>query len=62
MAGCSCGCGTLPTVTSAEQTCGCGCDCCGPEQLSPDEEIRQLEELRDSTEKRLAELRRHGNG
>lgn len=57
MAGCSCGCATLPTVTEAEQACGCGCDCCGPAQLSREEEIRQLEELRDATERRLGELR-----
>ncbi|MBW3620917.1 MAG: hypothetical protein KY461_11775 [Actinobacteria bacterium] len=44
-------------MTNAEQACGCGCDCCGPGQRSREDEIRQLEELRDSTDKRLAELK-----
>lgn len=57
MAGCNCGCGTMPMVTNADQACGCGCECCGAAQLSRDDEIRQLEELLESTERRLTELK-----
>ncbi len=54
---CTCGCGAMLSVTNARQACQCGCDCCQPEARSPEEEIAQLEELRQATERRLSELR-----
>lgn len=57
MADCNCGCATVTTVTNADEACQCGCECCTPVHLAPEEEIRQLEELRQSADQRLAELK-----
>ena len=54
--GCTCGCSTLTTITNAEQSCTCGCDCCTAEQLSREEEIAQLQRVRESADRRLEEL------
>lgn len=51
---CSCGCGALQTV-SGEAQCNCGCSCCGGIK-SPEQEIAELQRLRDSVDQRLAEL------
>ncbi len=57
---CSCGCGTLMTITEGREACGCGCDCCAPVGKSREEEITELRHLRDATERRLAELEEAG--
>lgn len=54
--GCTCGCGTMTTVTNAEQACDCGCECCAPAVIDRDEEIARLRQLRDSANQRLEEL------
>lgn len=51
---CSCGCGALQTV-SGEAQCRCGCSCCDGGK-SPEQEIVELQRLRDSVDQRLAEL------
>jgi uncharacterized protein YceK len=56
MSACTCGCGTLVSLTTAEQGCECGCECCTPSVTSTDEEVAQLKHLRDAAEERLAEL------
>ena len=48
---CGCGCGT-----ATEQVCECGCDCCAPVAKTRQEEIQELMELRDDTDRRLAVL------
>lgn len=53
---CTCGCATMPQVTNAEEACGCGCACCAQAPQSTDDEIRQLQELRQSIDRRLSEL------
>lgn len=53
---CSCGCGTMTLVTKAEAACDCGCACCAETPTSPDDEIAQLRELRESVQRRLTEL------
>lgn len=55
---CSCGCATLPLVTEAGEACRCGCDCCTPVDRTREEEIAELEHLRDAAEERLTALRR----
>ncbi|HVM05796.1 MAG TPA: hypothetical protein VM242_11540 [Acidimicrobiales bacterium] len=46
----------MTTLTAAQEPCGCGCECCGEATKSRDEEIAELNTLRQSIEKRLAEL------
>lgn len=53
---CSCGCSTMTAVTEAKEACGCGCACCGEAVKTPEQEITELHTLRDSIERRLAEL------
>lgn len=53
---CTCGCSTLTSITKAEQACACGCDCCTPAQLSREDEIAELRQLRDAADRRLEEL------
>ncbi len=54
---CSCGCGSMSVGDSeAHNSCGCGC---GTQHLvpkTPEEEVAELEALRDSIDRRLAEL------
>jgi hypothetical protein len=56
---CGCGCGTVSVGESdALNTCGCGC---GSEDVAPktaEQEKAELEALRDSIDRRLAELGR----
>lgn len=54
--GCSCGCSEMTTLTAAQEPCGCGCECCGEATKSRDEEIAELNTLRASIDRRLAEL------
>lgn len=54
--GCSCGCSEMTTLTAAQEPCGCGCECCGQATKSRDEEIAELNTLRASIDRRLAEL------
>lgn len=56
--GCSCGCGEVTTVTSAEP-CTCGCECCG-EPKTREEEIAELNTLRTAIDTRLSELAKGG--
>ena len=58
MAVCSCGCGALSSATSEERACDCGCSCCATGPKSPEEEVAELEALKEAVERRLAELRR----
>ncbi len=51
---CSCGCGALPVVHGGA-ACRCGCSCCDGGK-NPEQEIAELQRLRDSAEQRLAEL------
>ena len=53
---CNCGCSTVATLTNAEQACRCGCDCCAPSELTREEEIAELRQLRESADKRLKQL------
>lgn len=53
---CNCGCSTVTTITNAEQACACGCDCCAPGELSREEEIAELRQLREAAEERLKRL------
>ncbi len=53
---CGCGCSTMTVVTNANEACGCGCECCGDAEKSKDQEIAELRALRESVERRLAEL------
>ncbi len=53
---CGCGCGTMTEVTRAAEPCGCGCECCSTTAKSTDQEIAELKELRQSVDRRLAEL------
>lgn len=54
---CSCGCGTMTVGESeAHNSCGCGC---GSQAVAPktaEQERAELEALRDSIDRRLAEL------
>lgn len=55
--GCGCGCGEMTTVSNAGDPCACGCACCaddGPK--TPEQEIAELEALRESIDRRLSEL------
>ena len=54
--GCGCGCSTMTEVTKAAEPCGCGCECCATAEKSTDQEIAELKELRQSVDRRLAEL------
>ncbi len=53
---CNCGCSTVPKITNAEHACACGCECCAPHELSREEEIVELQRLRDAAERRPREL------
>jgi hypothetical protein len=54
---CGCGCATMTHVTKAAEPCGCGCECCADEDTkSKDQEIAELQALRQSVDRRLAEL------
>lgn len=55
---CGCGCGTMTQVTQAAEPCGCGCECCGDAPKTTDEEIADLQRLRDNVDQRLAQLQR----
>lgn len=48
---CGCGCGA-----ATEPICQCGCDCCAPVTKTRQEEIEELIQLRDATDRRLTEL------
>jgi hypothetical protein len=54
--GCSCGCSEMTTITEAKEACGCGCACCGEATRTAEEEIAELNNLRQAIDKRLAEL------
>lgn len=53
---CGCGCATMTSVTKAEEPCGCGCECCETDGYSKEQEIAELTALRESVDRRLAEL------
>ncbi len=53
---CGCGCASMTSVTKAAEPCGCGCECCETDGQSKDREIAHLRALRESVERRLAEL------
>ena len=46
----------MTEVTKAAEPCACGCECCATTAKSTDEKIAELKELRESVERRLAEL------
>lgn len=54
--GCQCGCSTMTQVTKAAEPCGCGCDCCATTATDTAREIAELQQLRQSVERRLSEL------
>jgi hypothetical protein len=54
--GCQCGCSTMTEVTKAAEPCTCGCECCATTAKSTEQEIAELQQLRESVERRLAEL------
>ncbi len=54
--GCGCGCGSITTVTAAQEGCGCGCECCGDAPKDSQTEAAELIRLRDTIDRRLAEL------
>lgn len=53
---CQCGCGEMTVLTRAADPCSCGCECCQTESLSKEEEIVQLETLREAVSARLEEI------
>lgn len=53
---CGCGCGSMSEVTSANVACGCGCECCGSEEKTVEQQIADLKTLRESIDRRLAQL------
>ncbi len=53
---CQCGCSTMTEVTRAAKPCDCGCECCSATGKSTDQEIAELEQLRQSVDRRLSEL------
>lgn len=59
---CGCGCSTMTLVTEAAEPCGCGCACCSAAPKSTDEEIADLQRLRDNVERRLSQLESSESG
>lgn len=59
---CGCGCSTMTQVTQAAEPCGCGCECCSAAPKTTDEEIADLQRLRDNVDQRLAQLQRSDSG
>ncbi len=54
---CSCGCGTMSVGESqALDSCGCGCGSQAVAPKTPEQEKAELEALRDSIDRRLAQL------
>lgn len=53
---CQCGCSTMTEVTKAAKPCDCGCECCSATAKNADQEIAELQQLRQSVERRLSEL------
>jgi hypothetical protein len=54
---CGCGCGSLSVGESqAHNSCGCGCGSQAVAPKTPEEEAAELRALRDSIDRRLAEL------
>ena len=46
----------MTVVTEAAEACQCGCACCAAEAKTREEEIAELLALRESIERRLADL------
>ncbi|MDP8954512.1 MAG: hypothetical protein M3N37_06265 [Actinomycetota bacterium] len=46
----------MTKVTQAAEPCTCGCECCATTAKSTDQEIAELQQLRQSVERRLSEL------
>ncbi|HWB73045.1 MAG TPA: hypothetical protein VG452_12595 [Egibacteraceae bacterium] len=46
----------MTVVTEAAEACACGCACCADRPTSKGDEVAQLRRLRESVERRLAEL------
>ncbi len=55
---CQCGCSTMTEVTKAAEPCSCGCECCTTSAKNTEAEIVELQQLRQSVDRRLAELGR----
>lgn len=53
---CGCGCSQMTDVTNAEEPCTCGCACCTATAKTSEQEVAELENLRDSIDRRLGEL------
>lgn len=53
---CGCGCNSVTLVTETSEACGCGCDCCGTPPKSVEEQITELQRLRESVDRRLRSL------
>ncbi len=54
---CGCGCGTTSVGESAAlDSCGCGCGSASSEPKTREQEVAELEALRDSIDRRLSEL------
>jgi len=54
---CGCGCAAMSDITESKEPCGCGCECCGDAApKTPEQEIAELQTLRQSVDKRLTEL------
>jgi hypothetical protein len=48
----------MTEVTKAAEPCSCGCECCNTTAKSTETKIAELEQLRQSVDRRLAELGR----
>jgi hypothetical protein len=46
----------MTQVTKAAEPCGCGCECCATTTTDTAREIAELQQLRQSVERRLSEL------
>jgi hypothetical protein len=53
---CQCGCSTMTEVTQAAEPCTCGCECCATTAKTAEQEIAELQQLRQSVDRRLSEL------
>jgi hypothetical protein len=46
----------MTSVTKAGEPCACGCACCAAEAKAPEQEIAELRALKESIDRRLAQL------
>ncbi|MDP9453388.1 MAG: hypothetical protein M3P97_08400 [Actinomycetota bacterium] len=46
----------MTEVTQAAEPCTCGCECCATTAKTAEQEIAELQQLRQSVDRRLSEL------